>query len=57
MEKKIHEDLITKSDSLSTYENKNYYIIFPDTKKLNSKLRDLKRYLLISVITVDIINL
>ena len=39
---KIHEDLITKSDSLSTYENKNYYIIFPDTKKLNSKLKNLK---------------
>ena len=40
---KIHEDLITKSDSLSTYENKNYYIIFPDTNILNSKLKNLKK--------------
>ena len=26
---KIHEDLITTSDSLNTYENKDYYIIYP----------------------------
>ena len=27
---KIHEDLITSSDSLSTYEGKKYYYIFPN---------------------------
>ena len=30
---KIHEELITESDSLNTLELKNYYIILPSYKK------------------------
>lgn len=30
---KIHEEMITESDSITTYEIGNYYVIFPDNNK------------------------
>ena len=40
---KIHEDLITPSDSLSTYESKNYYIIYPNKSNLKLRSNKLKK--------------
>ncbi len=40
---KIHEDLITPSDSLSTYESKNYYIIYPNKSNLKHGSNKLKK--------------
>jgi len=43
---KIHEDLITTSDSLLTYENKNYYIILSSVnnlKLMSNKLKKVKK--------------
>ena len=40
---KIHEDLITPSDSLSTYESKNYYIIYPHKSNLKFGSNKLKK--------------
>ncbi len=40
---KIHEDLITPSDSLSTYESKNYYIIYPHKSNLKLGSNKLKK--------------
>lgn len=43
---KIHEDLITTSDSLSTFENKDYFIILPsirNSKFLSSKFKKVKK--------------
>ena len=38
---KIHEDLVTNSDSLQTVEFKNYYIILSSTKNYDkSKIKD-----------------
>ena len=35
---KIHEEMITKSDSLNTFEYKNYYVILPPNNKNFKKL-------------------
>ena len=40
---KIHEDLITTSDSLNTYENKDYYIIYPPGYSKTVKNKNYKK--------------
>lgn len=43
---KIHEDLITKSDSVSTYENSKYYLIYPSviiSKNITKKNKRVKK--------------
>ncbi len=37
---KIHEEMISKNDSYSTLEFKNYYIIYPTYKKIKSNVKD-----------------
>lgn len=41
---KLHEEMITESDSLNTQEFKNHFIIYPSYKKYNPKIKKIFSY-------------